>query len=401
MKKHYLLTAAMLFLGLTSNAVGIDVEKSAALFDLDFTEAYEVASVSGVHPTLAQCGQHIVVNLGNGSAPIYVNPATGQKEGEIAIDGALATGSVASDAKGNMLICNYCEAHKDITFYKASSATATPEVFFTCTNDNSLAIGRRIHVQGDLDGTAVILATCDGVWGVTGSKSFVRWDVVDGKAGEPAVCEFTDATMEYWISGANEAKVVAKSTDVADGYFVGYYKADKFYHVTGDCTTADYSMAGPGGNNAANSCDTRNFNGSSYTALMEQTHFPQWGITGAVYLYDTTSLDGFSGSVSTAECLKSTTEMANYSELGTKSGDLSGDVLIASTDNTMGVYYISTTYLNFGGVMFQASTGVEGINADNNAPVQYFNLQGVEVENPANGLYIRRQGAKASKVLVK
>jgi hypothetical protein len=35
------------------------------------------------------------------------------------------------------------------------------------------------------------------------------------------------------------------------------------------------------------------------------------------------------------------------------------------------------------------------------APVEYFNLQGVRVANPQNGLYIRRQGTKATKVLVK
>lgn len=49
-----------------------------------------------------------------------------------------------------------------------------------------------------------------------------------------------------------------------------------------------------------------------------------------------------------------------------------------------------------------AYSGVEGIAADNeNAPVEYFNLQGVRVNNPANGLYIRRQGTNVSKVLVR
>ncbi len=38
---------------------------------------------------------------------------------------------------------------------------------------------------------------------------------------------------------------------------------------------------------------------------------------------------------------------------------------------------------------------------DDNAPVEYFNLQGVRVENPENGLYIRRQGKKVEKVFVR
>ncbi len=38
---------------------------------------------------------------------------------------------------------------------------------------------------------------------------------------------------------------------------------------------------------------------------------------------------------------------------------------------------------------------------DENAPVEYFNLQGVKVAEPASGLYIRRQGSNATKVVVK
>jgi hypothetical protein len=38
---------------------------------------------------------------------------------------------------------------------------------------------------------------------------------------------------------------------------------------------------------------------------------------------------------------------------------------------------------------------------NSNAPVEYFNLQGVRVANPTSGLYIRRQGTTTAKVLVK
>lgn len=46
--------------------------------------------------------------------------------------------------------------------------------------------------------------------------------------------------------------------------------------------------------------------------------------------------------------------------------------------------------------------GIAGVEADgSDAPAEYFNLQGVRVENPAPGIYIRRQGASVSKVVVK
>lgn len=49
-------------------------------------------------------------------------------------------------------------------------------------------------------------------------------------------------------------------------------------------------------------------------------------------------------------------------------------------------------------------SGVEDIIAgeeDNNAPVEYYNINGVRVENPAAGLYIKRQGSKVSKVIIR
>lgn len=48
--------------------------------------------------------------------------------------------------------------------------------------------------------------------------------------------------------------------------------------------------------------------------------------------------------------------------------------------------------------------GIESVIADDDnsdAPVEYYNLQGVRVNDPANGLFIRRQGNNVSKVLVK
>lgn len=45
------------------------------------------------------------------------------------------------------------------------------------------------------------------------------------------------------------------------------------------------------------------------------------------------------------------------------------------------------------------TSGIEGVELDNNAPVEYFNLQGVRVANPENGLYIMRQGDKVVKVI--
>ncbi len=50
-----------------------------------------------------------------------------------------------------------------------------------------------------------------------------------------------------------------------------------------------------------------------------------------------------------------------------------------------------------------SGSGINGVsvNCDSNAPVEYYNLQGVKVEKPSNGIFIKVQGKKASKVYVK
>ncbi len=46
------------------------------------------------------------------------------------------------------------------------------------------------------------------------------------------------------------------------------------------------------------------------------------------------------------------------------------------------------------------SSAIDAINADTNAPVEYYNLQGVKVTNPENGIFIKKQGGKTTKVVL-
>lgn len=73
---------------------------------------------------------------------------------------------------------------------------------------------------------------------------------------------------------------------------------------------------------------------------------------------------------------------------------------------TPGTYDFKVTFAAGGNITLDVkmySSGVEcvGIDADNEYEVEYFNLQGVKVENPSNGIYIRRANGKVSKVFVK
>ncbi len=48
------------------------------------------------------------------------------------------------------------------------------------------------------------------------------------------------------------------------------------------------------------------------------------------------------------------------------------------------------------------TTGIEEAPVENEeAPVEYYNLQGIKIANPSNGIFIKKQGNKITKVLVK
>ena len=52
------------------------------------------------------------------------------------------------------------------------------------------------------------------------------------------------------------------------------------------------------------------------------------------------------------------------------------------------------------------TTGIEDVispetSDDADAPVVFYNLQGMRVENPSNGIYIRVQGKTTTKVYIK
>lgn len=66
-----------------------------------------------------------------------------------------------------------------------------------------------------------------------------------------------------------------------------------------------------------------------------------------------------------------------------------------------GTYYIN---VDFDAMTVQVSTqssGIESIELIENAPTVYYNLQGVEVTNPQNGIYIVKCGDKVTKQLLK
>ena len=76
---------------------------------------------------------------------------------------------------------------------------------------------------------------------------------------------------------------------------------------------------------------------------------------------------------------------------------------LAKDENRPAQYW--NPFADFKLEQYVEGAGVDDVIADDtideNAPVEYYNLQGVRVENPTNGLYIKVQGTKATKVIVR
>ena len=85
-------------------------------------------------------------------------------------------------------------------------------------------------------------------------------------------------------------------------------------------------------------------------------------------------------------------------------GELFADVTLNGTISAAGVVEM-TINVDWDGVPIVCTfttnqvTGVENIIIENQGNVEYYNLQGVKVANPENGVFIRVQGGKATKVV--
>lgn len=83
----------------------------------------------------------------------------------------------------------------------------------------------------------------------------------------------------------------------------------------------------------------------------------------------------------------------NYELASVEAGTYDVTIVVTIFNNAPSLYVVNYTP--------SQSSAITDITADENAPVEYFNLQGIRVANPENGLYIRRQGSNVSKVLIR
>ena len=269
-------------------------------FEADLARMAGVTNAESIHPTLAAMGRYVVVNLGDGSTPFYIDKNTGSKVGDI-------------------------------------------------------TLGDYIQVVGDLDGEAYIVATTGGLY----AQHFVRWHVTGGVVGQPEVVSINGVLQ--WNYRDNNTKVAMRTINPADGYFMGQYADgnDPFYFIDGTTNTVVGSL-GPvadglswGKKHAY--CDSRVFNGNSYTVLFSMGYWPNWGLPGILYLLDTSNTSFFNGAaINAASGLVATFGMTDYETIPYAGDGRCGDVVLMTTKDGyyLDLYYVSNTHLSVGCIEF-------------------------------------------------
>ncbi|MDE6369848.1 MAG: hypothetical protein K2K94_11510 [Muribaculaceae bacterium] len=132
----------------------------------------------------------------------------------------------------------------------------------------------------------------------------------------------------------------------------------------------------------------KSVDGINYYTIASSAFLP----SGEIYI----NTLGYNAGGNFAEVVKSFVYANNAFADATTVADAVG---VASTDT-----YVAFSQIGETGAIFTLyndnAAGIDDITVDDsNSPVEYFNLQGVRVANPENGLFIVRQGSKTSKVV--
>ena len=156
---------------------GIREGSAQQLFEVELKSLYEELDANAIHPTVATVGDYVVVCLGDGRTPVYVNKATGEKLGEIALGEAVPTGCVTSDENGNLVIANWTDGQgSNFCLWKTADVTAEPVKILEAPNAWGITLGDYVQVIGNLDGDATIVATFGGLY----AQHIARWTVTGG-----------------------------------------------------------------------------------------------------------------------------------------------------------------------------------------------------------------------------
>lgn len=243
----------------------------------------------------------VLVCAGDGTAPVILDKATGQKKGVLDL-GNIKPGYITNDDAGNLVFCNRVWNYwNDYTFftiyYMKPGDTEVTKLVSTADEEYYPSyLGAGLSVKGDVTKKAAIAAPWEGVAGVSGENMVLCWQVTDGKAGNYVKGTLKGIVAIPWMSGYwcqspnNFPGFALIGDDLSDGAFFSCYGENALYFVK----TANEEGEFPcekliddvlDGNNIANALYTYSADGASYLSVSGGVYYSESGATPVIRIY--------------------------------------------------------------------------------------------------------------------
>ena len=330
---------------------GFNKESVELLFNFDPVSNLGMPDYTAVvGPTIAAIKGKVVLCVGDGSTPIYVNGLTGAKQGTINL-GSASAGSITNDEAEHLLIVNKAAGGEQVNIYATSSLTEAPTLVYSFTNSSSFPMGSKIKCIGDINTNAVITITNEGIDGVSACSEFTVIQVQGGKGIGHQVMDVSATGFAWGSAPVNFTTVVPRSINL-DGVFLSYYGPSTLSFIgTDGSVSGNFNSDTTGWGLNPNCLDSKAFNNQNYLALFVVSHFPAWGMGPQLYLYNVSDMSKFTGNdITDLACLELTNQNIDWYQTGSYSV-ASGDVVIApSADGfKLYIYYYDHNSQAFGG----------------------------------------------------
>lgn len=259
----------------------------------------ELGAPTHNHGGLAATQDYIVISTRDNQS-ILINSKTGALIGQLnvsATGGGLNNMYNTADDGGNVLICNLAQNVGTFKVWKLKPPTGTPELFINWTDNTTLAVGRKLSVQGDISNNAIITAPL-----VTGTDGkFARWQVTGGvlKSNTPEIVTVSGLT---WTTSVDV--ISTSATNPNADYFItrhgnvdGELQYSLLNWMNGSTNTQRKSLTTANdqwGGFISNAVDYTVFNNIPY-ALVNYVNVWNWGQSDQILLANAGSVEEFTG----------------------------------------------------------------------------------------------------------
>lgn len=326
-------------------AYGFNPESVKELFNIDPVSRIGVPPYdTPVFPSLAYVEGYLVVNHGDGSAPVYLDGRNGSKIGEVATGGK-SFGALTSDEGGNMILCNRLEGAGVFELYRTSSVSVAPELFYSYDNEIALPMGSKIKICGDIDKDARITVSYEGVAGVTEAGQFLEITIVAGKVTDAQVHDLASSGILWGASPQNSAGLVPASAEAGvNGWYYASYTLNGMHWIRPDHSVGQTLLTNDMDNAwllNPNCLESKQFNNANYLSLLVCHHFPAWDKQPSLWVYDIQDPATVSGNYQDTASLVTYNSWLLYFNATNAAGNetkSAGDVLMAPSADGFKVF---------------------------------------------------------------